>query len=126
MGKKDKELIERKYGPLWSGAEMVTIGEKLFTMRDLKRAFDILADDIVEIDIVVLGENRFAFRYFDGDDRRITVLEFNENLSILEEHRAHIAEWLGEVYHSLGIKAFLCEELVNFLRERYEKKEGEE
>jgi len=123
VGKRDKVLIEERYGPLWSGSEMVSIGDRLFTMRDLKRAFDILADDVVEIDIITMEEGRFAFRYFDGDDRCIVVLEFDERLYIQEEHRAHIAEWLGEVYHSLGIKAFLCEELVNYLRERYEKKE---
>ncbi|NIO15454.1 MAG: hypothetical protein GTN70_00350 [Deltaproteobacteria bacterium] len=126
MGVKDKQLIEQKYGKLWTGKDIITIGDKLVTKEDALRAFDIWMD-AVPIDLVELGENRYAFRYYDGDDRCVGVLEFDETFRLLKEHRAHIADFLEDEseYYELGIKAFMPEEVARFLRERYEKEGGE-
>lgn len=128
MGVKDKELIEEKYGKLWTGKDMITMADKLVTKEDALRAFDIFGD-AVPIDLIVLGENHYAFRYYDGDDRCIGVLEFDDAFHLLVEHRAHIADFLEDEseYYEMGIKAFMPEEMTRFLRERYvEKKESEE
>jgi hypothetical protein len=50
------------------------------------------------IDSPEASGGRHAIRYFDGEDRRIVCLEFAEDFSMLEEHRVHIAEWLGDAY----------------------------
>ncbi len=125
MGMIDKELIESKYGQLWSQETSLVIGEKPFTLKDLKIAFGFVAADIVAIDALVMGEKLFAFRYYDGDDRCVTVLEFDETFHVVEEHRAHIADWLGDTYYDSGIKAFIPEEMVNFLRECVEDREDQ-
>lgn len=124
MGVKDKELIESKYGKLWTGKDMITIGDKIITKEDALRAFDIFGD-AVAIDLVELGENRYAFRYYDGDDRCVGVLEFDETFHLLVEHRAHLADFLEDnsEYYDLGMKAFFPEEMARFLREKIEKDE---
>jgi hypothetical protein len=131
VGVKDKELIESKYGRLWTGKDIITIGDKLITKEDALRVFDILGDAI-PIDLIEMGENHYAFRYYDGDDRCVGVFEFNEKFHLLLEHRAHLADFLEDDsgYYEMGNKAFMPEEVVRFLRERYEKekkeKEGDE
>jgi hypothetical protein len=131
VGVKDKELIESKYGKLWTGKDMITIGDRIVTKQDALRAFGII-EDAVPIDLVEMGENHYAFRYYDGDDRCVGVLEFDEKFNLLLEHRAHMADFLEDdsEYYEMGNKAFMPEEVARFLRERYEKekeeKEGDE
>ena len=50
------------------------------------------------IDAPAVEAGRYAIRFFDGEARQIVCLEFEANLTILEEHRVHIAEWLGDDY----------------------------
>jgi hypothetical protein len=50
------------------------------------------------VDAPPAGAGRFAIRFFDGESRQIVALEFDANLTVLEEHRVHIAEWLGDDY----------------------------
>ena len=90
-------------------------------LLEVKRTFDLLSHDIVAIDLHELPEERFAFRFYDGDDRRIVVFVFDARWEILEEHRAHVAEWLGSIYYDSGALAFDPDAMVHFL-----KKSGEE
>jgi len=120
MGARDKELIEGRFGPLWSGGDGISVGGRLRTLMEVKRTFDLMADDVVAIDLQELPEGGFAFRFYDGDDRRIVVYVFDADWEILEEHRAHIAEWLGDRYYDSGALAFDPEAMVLFLRGRPE------
>jgi len=119
----EKILIEREFGPLWSGAGSILIGDKVFTVIELKRAFDLWADDIVGIDLHVLADGRYAFRFYDGDDRCVVVFVFDEKLNITRELRAHIAEWLEEEYYSSGMEAFFAGNMVNLLRRKIQGEE---
>lgn len=118
MGLRDKEIIERRFGALWSGCDAISVGDRIFTLAEIKRAFDLDAGDVVGIDLVVLPGERFAYRFYDGDDRRIVAFVFDATLEILEEYRAHIAEWLGDEYYESGIIAFLPDDLVMMLRRK--------
>ncbi|NIO15453.1 MAG: hypothetical protein GTN70_00345 [Deltaproteobacteria bacterium] len=119
MGKRDKELIESNYGALWSGSQEITVMGKALGIRDVLRAIDLDAGDIVPIDVVKLGEDRFALRYFDGDDRCVVALEMDRRYRITSEHRAHVAEWLEDTYHGIGREAISPYELVSYLMDLY-------
>ena len=41
-------------------------------------------------------ENRYAVRYYDGQDQRVVAHEFDGDLKFVDETRAHVAEWIGE------------------------------
>lgn len=114
----DKERIDREFGPLWSGVESVTVGDRIFTAVELKRALDLWAADVVGIDLHPLAGGNFAFRFYDGDDRRIVVFVLDPELNIVRELRAHIAEWLEEEYYESGIEAFLADRMVGLLRRK--------
>jgi hypothetical protein len=114
----DRETIEGRFGPLWSGSREVTLGGRIHTISEVKRAFDLVADDVVAIDLVVLPGDRCAFRYYDGEDRRVAVFVFDAEWEILEEHRAHIGEWLGDIYHDTGALAFDAEAMIHILQKK--------
>jgi hypothetical protein len=112
----DKELIETRFGPLWSGKAEIAFRGGARTLRDVRRALDLTGEDVMAIDLRELPGEQFAFRYYDGDDRRIVVLVCDAEGGILEEFRAHIAEWLGELYYESGALAFDAEAMLHLLR----------
>jgi hypothetical protein len=59
-------------------------------------------EDSRAIDVLVLSEGHYGVRYYDGQDQRVVVHEFDADWHFLGETRAHIAEWIGEdAYFSL-------------------------
>ena len=76
-----REEFERRYGPLWSGASSLSIGGVPHELHE-----------------VMHEAGRYAIRFFDGEVRCIVCFEFGADLNYLEEHRVHIAEWLGDAY----------------------------
>ena len=90
--------FESRYGRLGSGGSHVLIGGETLTLTALMRRLGLDFDGNQVIDAPEAAAGRHAIRYFDGEDRRIVCLEFGEDFSMLEEHRVHIAEWLGDAY----------------------------
>jgi hypothetical protein len=117
----DKELIETRFGPLWSGKTEIAFRGGVRTLRDVKHALDLTGEDVMGIDLHELQDGTFAFRYYDGDDRRIAVLVCDAEGGILEELRAHIAEWLGELYYESGALAYDSDAMLHLLRKKSEE-----
>lgn len=114
----DREEIEHLCGPLWSGREELTVGDRAFTLRGLKRILDLTDTDIIGIDLVPLPGDTFAYRFYDGDDRRIAVFVLDRELNLLREIRAHIADWIEDEYHEAGMEAFFAASIVRILRRK--------
>jgi len=117
----DKELIETRFGPLWSGKAEIAFLDGVRTLRDVKRALDLTGEDVMAIDLLEMPGGTFAFRYYDGDDRRVVVLVCDADGGILEEFRAHIAEWLGDLYYESGALAYDAEAMLHLLRKKSEE-----
>jgi len=117
----DKEQIETRFGPLWSGKTEIAFRGGVRTIRDVKRALDLTGEDVMAIDLLELPGGTYAFRFYDGDDRRIVVLVCDADGGILEEHRAHIAEWLGDLYYESGALAFDADAMFHLLRKKSEE-----
>ncbi len=121
MSIEDKELIETRFGPLWSGKTEIAFRDGVRTLREVKRALDLSGEDVMAIDLCGLPGGTFAFRYYDGDDRRIVVLVCDAEGEILEEFRAHIAEWLGDLYYESGALAYDADAMLHLLRKKTEE-----
>ncbi len=93
-----RAAFESRYGRLGSGGSQALIGGETLALADLMRRLGLDFDGNHVIDAPEAAAGRHAIRYFDGEDRRIVCLEFAEDFSMLEEHRVHIAEWLGDAY----------------------------
>jgi len=94
-----REEFERRYGPLWSGASSLSIGDATHELDDVMQRMGFGFEGIRLIDAPSLQNGRYAVRFFDGEERRIVCIEFAADInSVLEEHRVHIAEWLGDAY----------------------------
>lgn len=121
MSIEDKVLIETRFGPLWSGKPEIAFLDGVRTLRDVKRALDLTGEDVMAIDLLEMPGGTFAFRYYDGDDRRVVVLVCDADGGILEEFRAHIAEWLGDLYYESGALAYDAEAMLHLLRKKSEE-----
>jgi hypothetical protein len=101
-GLQGRALIEERYGPLGSGKLSLTIGGVEYTLAELLRQMGLNFDDSRAIDVLTLPEGHYVIRYYDAQDQRVVAQEFGADFHLLQENRAHIAEWLGEdAYFSL-------------------------
>jgi hypothetical protein len=105
-----RALIEHLFGPLGRNQREIMIGDAEYDMSMLLARMDLAFDDMKALDVLKVEENRYALRYYDCFDQRIVVHEFNGNFEFLAEHRAHIAEWIGEdaYYDDVSTKDFRC------------------
>ena len=93
-----REEFERRYGPLWSGQSSLQIGGATHEIADVMHRAGFGFEGLRVIDAPRVEAGRFAVRFFDGEERRIVCLEFDVDFNLIEEHRVHIAEWLGDAY----------------------------
>lgn len=93
-----REEFERRYGPLWSGASSLSIGGVTYELDNVMQRLGFGFEGLKIIDAPPAEAGRYAIRFFDGEERRIVCLEFDADFTLLEEHRVHIAEWLGDAY----------------------------
>lgn len=93
-----RTAFESRYGRLGSGGSQVLVGAETLALAEVMRRLGLDFDGNRVIDAPEVVAGRHAIRYFDGEDRRIVCLEFGADFGMLEEHRVHIAEWLGDEY----------------------------
>ena len=93
-----REEFEQRYGQLWSGASSLSIEGVTYELEEVMHRIGFGFEGLRLIDAPRVEAGRYAIRFFDGEERRIVCLEFGADLNLLEEHRVHIAEWLGDAY----------------------------
>ncbi len=91
-----RALIESRYGPLGSGAQVMIIGGTEYDLSALLVKMGLNFEDGRGIDMQKVSAERYVVRYYDGEDQRIVAHEFDSDFRFLGEIRAHIAEWIGE------------------------------
>ncbi len=88
--------MESRFGPLGSGKQTLAIGGETLDAGELLHRMGLDFDDAKPIDLITVSANRYAVRYYDGQDQRVVAHEFDDDLQFVEETRAHVAEWMGE------------------------------
>ncbi|MBI4391682.1 MAG: hypothetical protein HY575_07320 [candidate division NC10 bacterium] len=104
MSEKDRLEMEKRHGPLGSGATHLTVEGKAYDLYDLLKMLGLDYDDVRPIDAQRLdAEGLFAIRYFDLEERMVVAHEFDAAFGYVREQRVHIAEWMGEeAYQNFG------------------------
>jgi hypothetical protein len=88
--------MEKRYGELGSGASAIVVGEVRYTLREVLAKWTLDLPDILTVDGGTLEGNRYWIRFYDREDRRYVVFEFDGSFDFLEEHRADSLAWEGE------------------------------
>jgi hypothetical protein len=89
--------MEHAFGALGSGQPSLTIRGRTHTVREAMSRLGIAYEGCRAIDLLALGGGaRFAVRYYDPDEQRIVVYEFDDQFRYLGETRVHVVEWVGE------------------------------
>lgn len=95
-----REWVELTFGPLGAGEQEVRLGSDRLTPRLTLERLGLSYEDIDPIDLVTIEEGRrWVVRYFDPEDRRVVVMEFGPEFSIVSETRIHVKEWMGAAYY---------------------------
>jgi hypothetical protein len=94
--REDRDLIESRYGALGSGAPTVIVRDTAYSISDLLMRMGLNFDDSRPIDVAMLSDDRYVFRYYDGQDQRVVAVEFDGSFNPLGEIRARFPEWLGD------------------------------
>ena len=92
-----RTAFESRYGRLGSGGTCVRVGGAVLGLDEVMHCLGLDFEGNRVIDAPPLA-GRHAVRYFDGEDRRIVCMEFADDFRYVEEHRVHVAEWLGDAY----------------------------
>ncbi len=85
--------MERRFGPLGSGAQHLAIRGVTYSLSQLLSQIGAQFDDSKPIDALTLSEGRYVLRYIDGQDQRVVAAEFDADFRLLGETRADITEW---------------------------------
>jgi hypothetical protein len=98
----DRAWMEKRYGALGSGRLDLTINGRAYDLYALMEILGLAFEDIRPIDAHLMGENRFAVRYFDSEDRSIVAYEFDADFRRVGETIVHIQEWMGDAYYDFN------------------------
>jgi hypothetical protein len=95
-GLRGRALIEQRYGPLWSGRQLITVNGVEYDLAALLFHMGLNFEDSRGIDVLAVSAECYVVRYYDGEDQRVVAHEFDGSFRFRGEIRAHIAEWIGE------------------------------
>ena len=96
----DRRRMEERFGELGAGLVALSVREKRYDLHQLLKAVGMDHAGVRPIDAHLLGEDRFAIRYFDMEERLVVAYEFGPDFEYLGERAAHIDEWLGDEYYN--------------------------
>jgi len=92
---RDREVIERRFGPLGSGSQSLAIRGVTYSLAELLSQIGAEFDDSKPIDALALEGEHYVLRYIDGQDLRVVAAEFDADFRLHSELRASLAEWEG-------------------------------
>lgn len=93
---RDRDRIERRFGPLGRGAQSLAIRGVTYSLSQLLSQIGAEFDDSKPIDALALAGEHYVLRYIDGQDQRVVAAEFDADFRLQSELRASLAEWEGD------------------------------
>ncbi len=101
-----RRTIEERFGPVGTGAKVLFVGGVPMGLRTLSRRLALSHSDLVPIDGGTLPSGRHWIRYYDGEQRKVVVLEFDGEFNFVGEHGADIMDWIGDEYFRIRWRVF--------------------
>ena len=76
------------------------------SLRKVSRKLMLQFEDLIPIDGGALPEDRYWIRFYEGEQRKVLVIEFNGEFDIVGENGADIMDWLGDDYFRIHWRVF--------------------
>lgn len=89
----NRQEMEKRFGELGSGASAITVQGVRYTLRAVLAKWTLDVPDILTVDGGTIGGDRHWIRFYDREDRRYVVFEFDGTFDLVEEHRADSLAW---------------------------------
>jgi hypothetical protein len=101
-----RRTIEERYGPIGTGAKILFLKGIPLGLKTISRKLMLQYDDLIPIDAGTLSDGRHWIRYYEGEQRKVVVIEFDEEYRFLGENGADIMDWIGDEYFKIHWRVF--------------------
>ena len=101
-----RRTIEGRYGPIGTGGKILFLGGVPMGLKKIARKLAMLYDDLVPIDAGTLPGGAHWIRFYEGEQRKVMVLEFDGEFNIPVENGVDILDWIGDEYFRIHLRVF--------------------
>ncbi len=101
-----RRKIEERYGKIGTGGKILFVGGLPMGLSTVSRRLALRHSDLIPIDAGTLPDRTFWIRFYDGDMRKVLVIEFNDRFEFTGESGADIMDWLGDDYFRIHWRVF--------------------
>ena len=101
-----RKTIEERYGPIGTGAKILFLQGVPVGLKKVSRKLSLLHEDLIPIDAGTLPDGRHWIRYYEGEQRKVVVIEFDGEFRLLGEYGADIMDWIGDEYFKIHWRVF--------------------
>lgn len=101
-----RRTIERRYGPIGTGGKILFLRGVPMGLGKIARKLALAYQDLVPIDAGTLPDARHWIRFYEGEQRKVIVLEFDGEFNLLAESGADIRDWIGDEYFKIHWRVF--------------------
>jgi hypothetical protein len=101
-----RRTIEERYGLIGTGSKLLFLQGTPMGLSKISRKMALLYDDLVPIDAGTLPSGIHWIRFYEGEQRKVMVLEFDGEFRTVGETGADIMDWIGDEYFKIRWRAF--------------------
>lgn len=101
-----RRTIEERYGPIGTGVKVLFLGGLPMGLKTVSRRLMLEYEDLIPIDAGTLPDGRHWIRYYEGEQRKVLVIEFDGEFRLLGENGADIMDWIGDEYFKIHWRVF--------------------
>ncbi|HEU5360124.1 MAG TPA: hypothetical protein VFU42_03090 [Candidatus Deferrimicrobiaceae bacterium] len=101
-----RRKIEERYGLIGTGSKVLFLNGVPMSLKKVSRRLMLLYEDLIPIDGGTLPDGRYWIRYYEGEQRKVVVIEFDREFDIVGENGADILDWLGDDYFRIHWRVF--------------------
>jgi len=101
-----RRRIEERYGKIGTGGKILFVGGIPMGLGALSRKLMLHYEDLIPIDGGTLGTDLHWIRYYEGEQRKVLVIEFTREFEIVREAGADIMDWIGDDYFRIRWRVF--------------------
>ncbi len=101
-----RRTIEERYGPIGTGNKVLFLQGVPMSLKKVSRKLMMQYEDLIPIDAGTIHGERYWIRFYEGEQRKVLVIEFTREFDIVGENGADIMDWLGDDYFRIHWRVF--------------------